>query len=39
MRAKENHQNLGEFYDLSGSYAYEDVSILAIEPMHISNAS
>lgn len=38
VRAK-NHQALGKFYDLSGSYAYEDGSILAIEPMHISNVS
>lgn len=37
LRMKNNYQNLGKNYDLSGAYSFEDGNIVEIQPMHISD--
>ncbi|WP_301062743.1 serine protease [Phocaeicola sp.] len=39
LRMKNNYQNLGKNYDLSGAYSFEDGNIVEIQPMHISDTS
>ena len=37
VRSKDSYHNLGNNYDLSGVYSYEDGNIVEVQPMYISN--